>query len=65
VLQELARALGVSTDDLLGREELPEDTSLKRFRLMRRLQKVEQLPPADQRAVLKMVEALLEKRGVA
>jgi hypothetical protein len=65
ILPDLARALGVTTDELLGVEPLQETTSPRTARLLKRLQRIEQLPPADQRAVLKMVEALLEKRGVA
>jgi transcriptional regulator with XRE-family HTH domain len=68
VLGEMARVLGVSADELLGLQASSEDEEapdLKRFRLLRRLQKVEHLPPADQRAVLKMVEAHVEKHGVA
>jgi hypothetical protein len=32
---------------------------------MKRLRRIERLPPADQRAVLKMLDAPLETRGVA
>jgi hypothetical protein len=64
-LPALARALGVSTDALLGMQPVEEETSPKTARLLKRLRRIEKLPPADQRAVLTLVDALLEKRGVA
>jgi hypothetical protein len=36
--------------------------SPKTARLLKRLQRIAELPPADQRAVLKLVAALLETR---
>ncbi len=65
VLAELARALRVSTDVLLGIAPLSEDVSSAVYRLRKRLRKVEELPSDDQKTVLKIVDALLEKRGVA
>ncbi len=65
MLADLARALGVTTDELLGMQPVEEETSPKTARLLKRLRKIEELPPADQRAVLKFLDALLENRGVA
>lgn len=62
LLVDLARVLKVSADELLGLKPLSEKTPLRTARLRRRLQKVEQLPPADQRTVLKLVDALAEAR---
>lgn len=62
LLGTLARALRVSTDVLLGITASPERTSPKTARLLKRLQRIEELPPADQRAVLKLVDAMLETR---
>ena len=59
----LARALRVTTDELLGVKALPYIPRPKTARLLKRLQQVEALPPADQRAVLKVVDALLASRG--
>jgi transcriptional regulator with XRE-family HTH domain len=64
LLADLARTLDVTADELLGIEPLKEKASPKRARLRKRLQRVEQLPAADQRAVLKFVDALVESRGV-
>ncbi|MGH7679623.1 MAG: hypothetical protein ACRENU_14225 [Gemmatimonadaceae bacterium] len=41
---------------------LTEKTSPKTARLLKRLRRVEELPPADQPAVLKLVDAMLEPR---
>ena len=62
MLVDLARALKVSTDELLGLAPITEKTSPKTARLLKRLRRVEELPPADQRAVLKLVDAMLETR---
>lgn len=61
-LQPLDRDPGVDLDELLGLKPLNEKTSPKTARLLKRLRRVEELPPADQRAVLKLVDAMLETR---
>lgn len=63
MLVELARVLRVTTDQLLGVKAPKEKTSPRTARLLKRLQRIEQLPPADLRVVLKMVEGLLERQG--
>lgn len=62
ILVELARALKVSTDTLLGVTPIADKTSPKVARLLNRLRRISELPPADQRAVLKLVDAMLETR---
>jgi hypothetical protein len=57
--------LGVSNDELFGMQPVDEETSPKTARLLKLLRKIEELPPADRRAVLKFLDALLENRGVA
>jgi transcriptional regulator with XRE-family HTH domain len=64
LLVELAQVLEVSADELLGIGPLREKVSAKQARIRKRLQRVEQLPPADQRAVLKLVDALVISRQV-
>lgn len=63
MLVDLARALRVSTDQLLGLKQPKEKTSPRTARLLKRLQKIERLPPTDLRVVLKMVDGLLERNG--
>lgn len=60
----VAAALHVSADDLLGIQPLPEKLTPSVARLRRRLRKAEALPPEDQKALLTLVDALLERRGV-
>lgn len=58
---KLAKALKVSTDAILlanGKQEYKPATSLK---LIRRLQRIERLPEARQRVVLKFVDALIDQ----
>jgi transcriptional regulator with XRE-family HTH domain len=62
LLVDLAKALKVSADELLGLKPATEKTPPKTARLRKRLQKLEELPAADQRTVLKLVEALHESR---
>jgi transcriptional regulator with XRE-family HTH domain len=62
VLVHLAQALRVSTDELLGVRPMKDGTSPKTARLLKRLKRVEALPAADRRAVLKLADALLETR---
>lgn len=62
MLVDLARALRISTDELLGVTPVSEHTSPKTASLLKRLRRIEELPPADQRAVLKLVDAMLDTR---
>lgn len=62
MLAPLAAALRVTTDELLGLAPLTATLRPRTARLMKRLQQIEELPAAEQRAVLKMVDALLEHR---
>jgi transcriptional regulator with XRE-family HTH domain len=62
LLAALAQALKISADELLGLKTISDKTPPKTARLRKRLQRIETLPAADQRAVLKLVEALVETR---
>lgn len=62
MLVDLAMTLKVTSDELLGIKPLKEKASPKKARLLKRLEKVDELPPADQRAVLKFVDALVTSR---
>ncbi len=65
MLVDLARALGVTTDEMLGVKPAKGLSDPKTARLVKRLRRIEELPPADQRAVLKVLDAMLESRGAA
>lgn len=62
VLPDLARVLGVTTDQLLGvkpvrsRTKKPQDT-----RLWRRFKRVEKLPAQERRQLLQLIDAFLER----
>ncbi len=58
LLVDLAQALTVSSDELLGLKPIVEKRSPRTARLLKRLQKIEDLPAADQRTVLKLLDAL-------
>lgn len=62
LLVDLARALDVSADELLGLKPHRDKVRPKTARLLKRLQRVEELSAPDQRAVLKFLEALLQAR---
>ena len=63
LLAKMARVLGVTTDELLGVKPAKDVIPAPTARLRKRLHQVELLPPADQRAVLKFVDALLQARS--
>lgn len=65
LLVDLAQALKVAVDELLGLKTAAENAQPRPACLRKRLQLVEQLPAADQRTVLKLVEALAEARRSA
>ena len=64
LLVKIADTLEVSTDELLGRKTrrnpLPTPESIRRWK---RLLRLEELPPHDQKAVLKMIDALADRAG--
>jgi len=63
MLVDLAKALRVSVDQLLGIKPFKESVSPRTARLLNRLRRIEELSPADQRAVLRYLDALLVRNG--
>ncbi len=59
---KIAQALRASTDEILIAEKAPESGRRPRRRLMRRLQRIEELPPSDQKILLQLLDGLLEHR---
>lgn len=57
-----AKTLRVSADEILGLKETAAKTHVN-GRLLRRLERIRELPNADQRAVLKFLGALLERHA--
>jgi transcriptional regulator with XRE-family HTH domain len=63
-LDQLAAALGVTTDELLCVKPVKEKPPVKNRRLIKGLQILEKLPKEDQKAVVNYIDALSAKRGV-
>lgn len=63
MLVDLARALRVSVDQLLGVKAVKDAADPRTARLMNRLKKVQDLRPADQRALLRYLDAMLARQG--
>jgi len=59
----LARALKVSTDEILRGNGAPAPKVGPSLKLVRRLQRIEQLPEARQRMVLRLIDALLDQEA--
>jgi transcriptional regulator with XRE-family HTH domain len=60
LLPDLAAALGVTTDALLGVATLKKTTKPDR-RLQRRMQQIERMNPRDKRQVLQLLDAFIER----
>jgi transcriptional regulator with XRE-family HTH domain len=65
MLVDLARALKVSADELLGLTPLRDTPSPKVARLLKRVERLAELPDAEQRAVLKVVDGFLDSYSPA
>ena len=61
LMEPLAKALKVSTDELLGIRELKRERNPENAALWRRLRKIEALPKKDQKALLHYLDALVQK----
>ena len=61
----IAKALKVSIDELVGVKELKEIEPVKQnTRILKKLEKIEELPKKDQKALLHFLDALLVKSKV-
>jgi len=61
VLGKLAGAMGVSADEVLGlKPAAGEDASPPRLRILRRVEKLQALPPWSQTHILKTLDMLIE-----
>jgi transcriptional regulator with XRE-family HTH domain len=63
LIDPLAKALKVSTDEMLGVKALKQQHNPEHAALWRRLKKVETLPKKDQKALLHYLDALVSKNG--
>lgn len=60
-LPVLARALGVSTDQLLGIERMSEQGRTRDMSLWRRFSQVERLPSSQRKQIVQVLDAFLER----
>lgn len=63
LIEPLAKALKVSTDELLGVKDIKLQRDPQHAALWRRLKKIETLPKKDQKALLHYLDALVKKNG--
>jgi len=61
LLALLAKALGVSADQLLGIKEVKSNGRKKDNRLWRRFSQVEQLPQSQRKQIVQILDAFLER----
>jgi len=61
LLAILAKALGVSSDQLLGIEEVKSNGRTRDNRLWRRFSQVEQLPQSQRKQIVQILDAFLER----
>lgn len=61
LLPHLARALGMTVDELLGTKPLPQSRKPANSRLQRRLQQIEKLNAKEKRQVLQLLDAFIDR----
>ena len=61
LLARLAQTLGVSVDELLGIKDIKVPAKAPSRRVIRRLERIEELPKRDQDALLRTIDAFLTK----
>ncbi len=62
LLAKMAESLNVSLDELLGVSSKPERVDPKTAKVLRRVKEIVRLPPADQRAILKIIDGFIQGR---
>ncbi len=55
-----AKALGVTTDELLGIKASKSEGNKADLKIIRRIKKIESLPPAQQKVLLKSIDMFLK-----
>ena len=63
MVARFALALDVSTDEILGLKKRNGKPSKPSLRIMRRLRKIESLPPTKQKTLLKTIDVFLESNA--
>jgi len=61
LLPQLAKALGIRIEDMLGSRLLPQTRKPASSRLQRRLQQIEKLNTKEKRQVMQLLDAFIER----
>jgi transcriptional regulator with XRE-family HTH domain len=61
LLVDIARALHLTTDELLGATPIKKTAAPRNTRLQRRLEQIERLEPTEKRQVLQVLDAFIER----
>ncbi len=61
MIVELTRILRVSADELLGLKPLEKSGGVQSRRLLRRLKEIDALPKRDQQALLRTIDAFIQR----
>ncbi len=61
LLGQMAEALGVTVDELLGLKPVTNKPAPRNTRLWRKLREIEKLPAGDRKAVIKLVDGMLAR----
>jgi transcriptional regulator with XRE-family HTH domain len=64
LIMRIAEILHISPNELLGSEPLKAERPLANRGLLRRFRQVDRLPLADQKALARFLDALLERHGL-
>lgn len=59
-----AHALGVSMDEMFGAGQAPEKSKQPSRKILRRLEQIESLPPTQQTALLRTIDAVLKANAM-
>jgi transcriptional regulator with XRE-family HTH domain len=64
MLSRFAIALDVSTDEILGLKDRKLKENPPNLRIMKRLKKIEELPPSKQKSILQTIDGFLKGEGI-
>ncbi len=61
----LAKALKVSIDELLGYKSFKGEEIMQNRKLLKKIKMLDKLPPADQKALIHYIKALLDRQHIS
>jgi hypothetical protein len=60
VIVRFTKALDVTTDELLGIKQIPTTGTKLTLKTLKRLKKIEELPPSQQKTLLRTIDTFLK-----